>query len=673
MMKSTQKFITVLKSKLAKKFSLYITSIGIIMALIISAASVYINYKIEILNLKKELIYLEKSLKNSLILNMWELNTPALNIMINDLIRNKNIVYAKLTDDEGNVLVKKGIKPKKYLIKRKISFYYTYNNKKTYLGKLIYFATTKYIYEKNKKFIIYVALLIFGFFALLSFIIIFIYWNTTVKYILMIKNHTDKLKINGYKKRKMNLLSLHKKNNQKDEIDDLVDSINDMYKEIIKKYSAIEYQSLHDFLTDLPNRRMMDNILKEKIKKCKNNNCYGALFYVDLDDFKLINESMGHTIGDIILKEISNRLKTINNNEFIPARLSGDEFLILQTKLYKNKKETEEKAKKFANKIISVISKPIKINNRYFKISTSIGISILSPESSSETIIKQADNALYHAKRKGRSQIEIFKPQMQKIRDRQLEIEQLLNKAIENNLIFMNYQPKFDINGKIKSAESLVRMRDENGNIISPAEFIPIVEETGLIIEIGDEIIKQVYNFINKNQQIIKNSNIKSIAINISPTQYNSPSFVSKILSFTKQYNIDPKLIIFEITEEVVANNIENVIEVMQSLTKFGFSFSIDDFGTGYSSMKYLKNLPLKELKIDKSFIDEITTDEKARAIVKTIIDMAHNLTLHVVAEGVETKEQLEILKKYNCDLYQGYLFSKPLLQEDFLKIIKNH
>lgn len=354
------------------------------------------------------------------------------------------------------------------------------------------------------------------------------------------------------------------------------------------------------------------------------------------------------------------------------ARLSGDEFLILQTKLHRNKKEIINKAIKFANKLKNLISKSIKIDNQYFKISASIGITIFGPKSSPEIIIKQADNALYHAKRKGRGQIEIFKSQMQKIRDKQLKIEQLLNKAIEKDLIFMNYQPKFDINKKVKSAESLVRMRDENGNIIPPSEFIPILEETGAIIEIGDLIIKKVFDFINKNKTILKKSSIKSIAINISPTQYNSYNFVKKIFRFTHEYNIDPRFIIFEITEEKMANNIENIIDVMQKLTQQGFNFSIDDFGTGYSSFRYLKNLPLKELKIDKSFIDEIETDNKAKAIVKTIIDMAHNLKLDVVAEGVENKEQLKILSEFNCDLYQGYLFSKPLHEKDFLNLLKN-
>ena len=262
---------------------------------------------------------------------------------------------------------------------------------------------------------------------------------------------------------------------------------------------------------------------------------------------------------------------------------------------------------------------------------------------------------------------------MQQIREKQLKIEQLINQAKEKNLIFMNYQPKVDINGSIKSAESLVRMKDENGNIIPPGDFIPILEETGKIVEIGDIIIEKVYDFINKNKKTIEDSSIKSIAINISPTQYHSKNFVEKIITLTEKYNIDPKLIIFEITEEVMAYNIENVVDVMRKLTKYGFNFSIDDFGTGYSSFRYLKTLPLKELKIDKIFIDEITTDKKTQAIIKTIIDMAHNFSLDVVAEGVENEEQLKILSKFNCNLFQGYLFYKPLDEDNFIKALKKN
>ena len=294
-MKNSQKFLFVLKSKLAIKFALYIISIGMVIAFIISSIAIFYNYKMEIHNLKKELNHLEKSLKNSFVLNLWELNTYALKIMIYDLIRNKNIVYAKLIDNNGNIIIKNGKKPKEDFIKKEVPFYYKNNNKTIYLGKLVYYATTKNIYYKNKKFIIETIFIFFTFFGILSLIVIFLYWNTTIKYLLKIKKYTDILKTKGYKKGEITPLLLNRNSWQKDEIDELADSINNMHKEIVEKYDAIKYQSLHDVLTNLPNRRRINEVLKEITSKCKSNNYYGALFYVDLDDFKLINESIGHT------------------------------------------------------------------------------------------------------------------------------------------------------------------------------------------------------------------------------------------------------------------------------------------------------------------------------------------------------------------------------------------
>ena len=202
-----------------------------------------------------------------------------------------------------------------------------------------------------------------------------------------------------------------------------------------------------------------------------------------------------------------------------------------------------------------------------------------------------------------------------------------------------------------------MRMHDEEGSVVYPGEFIPVLEETGDIIAAGDHIIRKIFEFVNKHNNDIKRSGLKSISINVSPTQYSAEGFVDRVITFAKQFDIEPRSIIFEITEDVVPSSIDNVVDVMHRLTQYGFRFSIDDFGTGYSSLRYLKNLPLGELKIDKSFVDDVTAEGRAAAIVKTIIDMAHNFNLDVVAEGVESEEQLNILAKYQCELYQGFFF----------------
>ena len=311
------------------------------------------------------------------------------------------------------------------------------------------------------------------------------------------------------------------------------------------------------------------------------------------------------------------------------------------------------------------------MNSAHIKPIACVGIALFGPKTIPDVVVKQSDNALHHAKSEGPGHFAFFEPAMQQKTERRMRLEQLIDNAIKKNLLFVNYQPKYDGNKKICSAEALVRMYDEEGGIISPGEFVPILEETGAIVEIGDYIIKTIFSFMKKHKDDIEGSGLESISINVSPTQYSSAGFADRLIAFSRQFDIDPKSIILEITEEVVTSSIDNVVDVMQQLTKYGFRFSIDDFGTGYSSLRYLKELPLKELKIDKSFVDEITTDNRASAIVKTIIDMAHNLDLDVVAEGVETNEQLDRLANYQCDQYQGFLFSRPLMEDELLAMLR--
>ena len=676
--KQSNKIPFMLTSLLAKRFAFYTVSLSIIVALVISMAFIYYNYYSAISDLKKELTQAENSFKSSLSLHLWQMNMDALKIIANSLLTDKDIVYIKLLDEKGNTLIEKGKKSTKNIIKRSIPIYYKAKTgaKNIYLGKLVYIATTKEVYEKIEQIAITTVIAIFIFFLIFSLIILYIYWNSTVKYLLVIKEYANKIRMGGYKKEIGDLIlerSNDNKHKKSDELDELVDTINEMHHEVIEKYKAIEYQSLHDLLTGLPNRRMLYNLIKERIKQCETANGYGILLDIDLDHFKLLNESMGHTTGDKILCEVATRLKATCKHQFQPVRISGDEFLVLCNDIISSKKRARDIAQSFSRELISAISQVITIDDNHFKITACIGISIFNVQTDHDTIVKQADNALHHAKSKGPGHISVFKPSMQQYIDRRLQLEQLLDNVVEKDLLDIYYQPKYNSQKEICSAEALVRLRDDKGSIISPAEFIPILEETGAIIKVGDYIIKKVFEFIHKYKNDFKKSELQSIAINVSPTQYSSKGFADRVIGLAKKFDIDPRSIILEITEEVVAGNIDDVIDVMKQLTEYGFKFSIDDFGTGYSSLRYLKNLPLGELKIDKSFIDGITTDNRANALVKTVIDMARNFKLDIVAEGVESESQFNILTQYNCELYQGYLFSKPLPEDDFLSKIHSN
>lgn len=670
-----EKLFIIAKSRLTKRFTFQVVRFSLVIALLISALAIYKSYQNDINVLKKDLAQIEQSIKSSLTYNLWVLDLKALDNLTDDLLLNKNIVYVAIFDENGKILLEKGKKIKEHAIKRVIPIYYKQlNGKRIYLGKLIYIATTAHIYEKYKQFAIQIIGLIFLFFFFLSIVIVFIYWNSTVKYILAIKKYTDKLRFGGYKTGAVDDLVLNRDpKDEKDELDELVNAINEMHREIVKKYAELEYLSYHDELTGLPNRRMIKKLISEIIKKCKENNGYSALLYIDLDQFKLINDSMGHTVGDKILLEIAKRLKSVCKNKCYPARISGDEFVILLKEVFLDRKKLEKVALELAEKIISAVSKDIIIDESNIKITTSVGIAIFGGDSDPEIVMKQADNALYRAKEKGRGQIVFFTPKMQKIIDKRLYLEQLIKTAVEKDLFFIVYQPKFTYQHKIFSAEALLRMQDENGNIISPAEFIPIAEESGLIVKIGNYVIEKVFKFIRDNIQTLESFGMESIAINVSPTQFCAPEFVDNLINNAKKFNVRPDFIILEITEEVVAGSIDTVLDVMNKLKKYGFKFSIDDFGTGYSSMRYLKNLPLDELKIDKSFVDDILHDEKTVAIVKTIIEMARNLKIDVIAEGVENERQFKLLYEYGCKLFQGYLFSRPLKEEEFLYKIKQH
>ncbi len=668
--------LAIVKCKIAKRFAFYIVSFGLLVALSISGIYIYNKYHNDLNNLDEELAQIERSIKSSLSQSLWQMNLNALDVLTNDLLINKDIVYVVLYDEKGNILIEKGEKKQKNTIEKSIPIYHQGNGEELYLGKLDYIVTTTNIYEKNKQAAFNAIIPIIVFFILLSIATILFFWHFIVKHLLAIKDYTDKLYLESYESGEIDDLVLDRATDirkKEDELSILVSAINNMHHEIVEKYTAIEFQSLHDALTGLPNRRMINQLMIDATDHCRKANGYGALFYIDLDQFKLLNDSMGHTVGDRILLEISRRLTTMSEAGYQPARIAGDEFLILQNKVITGREEAKASAMDFAKKILSGISERIKIDNSCFKIKACIGITIFGAEVNAEVVMKQADNALYHAKEIGRGQIMFFAPNMQEMTDRRLQLEQLIDDAIEKDLFFVNYQPKYDHQHKISSAEALVRLRGKNGSIVSPGEFIPIAEESGLIIKIGDRIIEKVFEFIKTNQLDIEQSGIKSIAINVSPTQYSARGFTDKVVAYAKKFEIDPDFIILEITEEVVAGSIDAVLDVMMQLKKHGFNFSIDDFGTGYSSLRYLRNFPLNELKIDKSFVDDILEDDKAVAVVKTIIDMAHNLKLDVVAEGVENIEQFNILHQYGCELYQGFLFSRPLMENDFLAELKVH
>lgn len=418
-----------------------------------------------------------------------------------------------------------------------------------------------------------------------------------------------------------------------------------------------EYLTYTDEVTGNANRRYFFKKVDEFINMYNDNL---AIIFIDLDNFKYINDTYGHDVGDSLLREFTKIIEDINIEDSLFARYGSDEFIIA-----KYNYESINDIIALLEKIIKKLRKPLMIKEKELFCTISIGIS-LYPEDGRDIneLIKRADMAMYLAKINGKNRYEIFDMKMLQVLDREFEIEKGLRTAIENNEIKIMYQPKILVNtGKVIGFEALVRWESKELGFVSPKEFISIAESSGLIISIGKYIIEEVFK--NCRELLLETDKDFKLAINLSDVQIRDERIVGFIDETLKKYNISSKHIEFEITESIIMKSPEKNIKTLDKLKSLGVTLALDDFGTGYSSLSYLRILPLDVLKIDKSFIDGILIEEKSEYIINSIIELSHYLSLVVVAEGVERQEQLDYLKKINCDIIQGYYFSKPI---DFIE-----
>lgn len=432
-----------------------------------------------------------------------------------------------------------------------------------------------------------------------------------------------------------------------------------------------QYQAYHDYLTSLWNRRYFIELLDNAMKIQKNENKYFYLLLIDLDHFKTINDSLGHDVGDALLCEVSKRMFSLSKKQnYKVARLGGDEFCILST-FYDTQEECFAAAKHCAANILRTIKDSYIIEGHHLYISASIGVSVISnPDIQADTFIKEADIAMYEAKAQGRDGIIFFNDELSKRVERKLEIERLLHFSIDNHEISLNYQPQVDPENQIIGCEVLVRWYNEQLGHVTSDEFVPIAEQTGFIIELGHDILEESLKTLKRWEE--QGIDLQQLSINISMRQLFYRDFISDVKQLCDTYLTKEQRskIVFEITETVVAEDVQKLITIMNILREYGIRFSMDDFGTGYSSLSYLHQLPMDEIKIDKSFIAELNKPEhdEERRIVQTIFNIAKNLRLSIVAEGVETEEQRKFLVENNCDILQGYYLSKPLEASEFEK-----
>jgi len=423
-----------------------------------------------------------------------------------------------------------------------------------------------------------------------------------------------------------------------------------------------------DSLTGLPNRGVFNDRLGHAIHKANRNSTRLAVFFLDLDRFKQVNDSLGHKAGDLLLCEVANRLKTCVREGDTVARLGGDEFTLILEEV-----RSARHVGGVATKVLAAITESYLIDGTEVSISPSVGISLYPADGRDvDLLVRNADAAMYHAKNTGRNNFQFYSGEMNAQSAKRLAMETSLRRAIDNDEFYLHFQPQIDlITGVITGAEALLRWNSDKWGEVSPAEFVPILEDAGLIATVGQTVIKQaIQAYLSLKAKLVPEFRM---AVNLSSRQFQGGHLASFIEDELQLSGMSPNNLELEITESVLMDDTELAITTLNSLSSVGITLAIDDFGTGYSSLSYLKRFPLNVLKIDRSFVRDINTDEDDAAIVQAILAMSHRLNLEVIAEGVETSEQLSFLEENNCDRVQGYYFSKPLALENFSRFVDDN
>jgi diguanylate cyclase (GGDEF)-like protein len=435
----------------------------------------------------------------------------------------------------------------------------------------------------------------------------------------------------------------------------------------IKYEEQLKYQAYYDSLTGLFNRDSLTQYIKQFIHKLHRSREYGVLLFIDIDNFKNINDSLGHNVGDLILKTFSQRVKNALRKEDIFARLGGDEFVILISQTDKDISKIETAALNISAKIHDAVKEAIQIETNTLYITLSLGVKILQPdENNIHTILKHADIAMYQSKNSGKDQTSFYDTNISKKMHEQLILYNELKIAIEKKQFELYLQPIVDLKTeRIVSAEALIRWNHPTKGLVFPNDFIDYAEANNLIVDIGNWVIERAFEIYKEFQ-----NSLEDIAINISLKQFYEDDFVDILLKNANKYHLDPHSIKLELTESVTLKNLDETISKMLTLKAHGFKFSMDDFGTGYSSLSYLKNLPFDYLKIDQSFVLQMMQNESDKTLVKIIIDVAKQFNFLVIAEGVETAKHVAFMKENGCDYYQGYFASKPIRLNEFHKLL---
>lgn len=435
-----------------------------------------------------------------------------------------------------------------------------------------------------------------------------------------------------------------------------------------REEERIQFLASHDMLTSLPNRFLLTDRITQALALAERNRSNVAVLFIDLDHFKNINDSLGHDVGDELLKQVALRMAHCLRRSDTIARLGGDEFVAVLPEVV-----SENEAAFVAEKMLEAFIEKFSIEGHRLTITPSIGVSMY-PEDGVDavTLMRNADMAMYRSKETGRNTLQFYRPEMTLNINERLQLEMQLRHAVENRELFLVYQPKVELeSGRMIGMEALIRWQHPELGLISPARFIPVAEESGLIVEIGEWVLREACTQGRIWQA--QGYDVVPIAVNVSGVQIKRGQLVERVRTILAETRFDPHLIELEITESVLMELGETSMQLMAGLKLLGVQLALDDFGTGYSSLSRLKTFPLDYLKVDQSFVRDVTIDPDDAAIVRAVLSMAHEMKIKVVAEGVETKEQLEFLRALQCEEYQGYLFSRPVIADEIEKFMRKH
>jgi len=663
-----------IKKSLASRLTRMSITVAFIVGLILSVSQVYLDYREEGVSIDSIVTKILKVAERPAMTAVHILNEELAREVVAGLLEYEFIIYAKLSDDLNLTLAdsKKKSKPAsstEWLTRQLVSQYKQYSIKlyppsvrKETPGVLLVTVDKDIAF---KSFYHRAFTILLGGVArnmILALLLLSVFYYLLTKPLIGISTSFSKA-LPGKDYTKIDVPESH----LEDEIGLLCITANQFIIDNKKYSDKLLHQAHYDDLTGLPNRFLSLDRLSLLVKEAQRNSNLAAVIFLDLDDFKKINDSLGHEVGDKLLIETSQRLNKVVRVIDTVGRLGGDEFIILIGGL-----DEPADVIPLVENLLNSFRTPFKLEGRELMITLSVGLSVYPDDGQEPSeLLRNADSAMYHSKEQGRNTYSFFTDEMNQNVSLRLAMEEQLHGALDRDELTVVFQPKIDIlTNKMMGAEALLRWNNPVLGNVSPEKFIPIAEQTGLIIAIGEYVLTEALNKL----KILQGNSSPSfhMAVNLSPRQFRDRELIPFIEKTMKQSGINSESLEMEITEGVLMSGYSNVNEVMNNLSKLGIKIAMDDFGTGYSSLSYLRSYPFNVLKIDRSFVNDMTNSQEDREIVNASIAMAHALKLKVVAEGVETEEQLAFLKEMGCDYGQGYLFSKPVSWQEIERLFKN-